>query len=118
MSIEFQSRLVRITHYCSHPCQFTDCLSSVPSLVEPFKLIDFGRIAPGILKQSQFLDNSLISKLKISPNPANNILNFSCVFENKGAYAIKIFNYYGNSEITLLLDNVYGSYQGKINTSG
>lgn len=73
MSIEFQSRLVRITHYCSHPCQFTDCLSSVPSLVEPFKLIDFGRIAPGIPKQSQFLDNSLISKLKISPNPANNI---------------------------------------------
>jgi hypothetical protein len=49
---------------------------------------------------------------------ANDILNFSYFFEDKGTYVIKLFNYYGNSAITLLPDRGYGSYQGKINTSG
>ena len=114
ITIEFISRMDRITHYCTPPCIFTNCESTNPSGTYTFNTKDIEVFYPKVSNPETTFENGLF----LSPNPVDEKINIRIVNNARENMFVKIYDNNGLLVHELALGNVLGESNFQINTSG
>ncbi len=114
ITVEFASRMTRMTHYCTPPCTFTDCESTIPN----FGPIEFTDNGTGIYYPKLSSPEIILSNdIKLIPNPVTDKLDLNITRNNNSSLTIKIYDNNGLLVYDNLINAISGESNFNINTS-
>jgi hypothetical protein len=114
ITIEFVSRLTRMTHYCTPPCTFTNCESTSPEGTITFNKDDLVAFYPKISTPETSFDNALF----LSPNPVDEKIDIRIINNARENMFVRIYDNNGLLVYEQSLGNVFGETNFQVNTSG
>ncbi len=114
ITIEFISRLTKMTHYCTPPCTFTDCESTIPNEVFTFTDNGTGVYYPKI----SLFEIQSTNGLYLSPNPVDENLQVKIFSKEAGILKLSIYDIYGRLVSNSSLNKHNNETMLNINTSG
>lgn len=114
ITIEFISRLTKMTHYCTPPCTFTDCESSTPGEVLVFTDNGTGVYYPKVSNPESIIESGLF----LRPNPVDEKIDIRIVNSTRENIFVRIYDNNGELVHEQSLGSVIGATSFQVNTSG